>query len=246
MRRLIAFLTGMDARAWRSALVSFALFGGVGLVFLFGAQALGLADADTARRLLAATQGPWALPAAVGAFAALAFLGVPQFVLIAAAVVAFGPWLGFAYSWVGTMVSAMVGFGLGRAFGSRMVRGLKSPSVERFTALVARNGFAASLAVRLLPFAPFVVVNMAAGATAIGPADFAAGTGLGIVPKIALTAFAGGSLARAIEGGGAEPIALLALAVALWLAVGLLARRWLERRGERAAPHDQPDRDRFF
>ncbi len=229
MRRLITFLTAMDARAWRGALVSFALFGGVGLVFLFGAKLMGLSGEATARQWLVAAHGPWALPAAVGAFAALAFLGVPQFVLIAAAVVAFGPWLGFAYSWIGTMVSALVGFGLGRAFGTRMVRDLNSPGVERFTVLVARNGFAASVAVRLLPFAPFVVVNMAAGATAIGAADFAAGTGLGIVPKIALTAFAGGSLARAIRGGGPEPIALLALALSLWLAVGLLAQRWLKR-----------------
>ncbi len=61
--------------------------------------------------------GPWALPAAVGGFAVMAFLGVPQFVLIAAAVVAFGPWTGFAYSWIGTLVSALVGFALGRQLG---------------------------------------------------------------------------------------------------------------------------------
>ena len=34
--------------------------------------------------------------------------------LIAAAVVAFGPVTGFAYSWVGTMVSSLVGFSLGQ------------------------------------------------------------------------------------------------------------------------------------
>ena len=48
--------------------------------------------------------GPWALAAAVGGFTVLAFLGVPQFVLVAAAVVAFGPWTGFLYSWVGNLV----------------------------------------------------------------------------------------------------------------------------------------------
>ena len=235
MRRLITFLTGMDARAWRGVLVSFALFGGVGLVFLIGAKVLGLNEEATARQWLAAAHGPWALPAAVAAFAALAFLGVPQFVLIAAAVVAFGPWPGFAYSWVGTMVSALVGFGLGRGFGARMVRDLKSPSVERFAALVARNGFAASLIVRLVPFAPFVVVNMAAGATSIRLLDFAAGTGLGIVPKIALTTF-GGSVALASHGGARWPMVWLGLAVAAWIGVGLAARAWLKRREQEAAP----------
>ena len=38
MRRILQFLSDMDAQAWRMLLVSFLLFGGVGLVFVFGAQ----------------------------------------------------------------------------------------------------------------------------------------------------------------------------------------------------------------
>jgi uncharacterized membrane protein YdjX (TVP38/TMEM64 family) len=236
LRRLTGFLTSVDARAWRSVAVSFVLFGGVGLVFLFGARLLGLGDAASVRAWLAAAPGPWALPAVVGAFAVLAFLGVPQFVLIAAAVVAFGPTIGTIYSWIGTMVSSLVGFWLGRAFGARMFRALGSEGVDRFMALIGRSGFAASLVVRLVPFAPFVVVNMAAGMTPMRLIDFTAGTAIGILPKIALTAFAGGSLAVALHGGGARSILWLALAAAAWIGVGLLARRWLERReGEAAA-----------
>ena len=219
----------MDARAWRSIAVSFALFGGVGLVFLFGAKLLGISGAGAAREWLALARGPWALPAAVGAFAALAFLGVPQFVLIAAAVVVFGPWWGALYSWVGTLVSALVGFWMGRTFGGRLLKDLRSESVERLTALLARNGFVASLVIRLAPFAPFVVVNMAAGVAAISWIDFAAGTGLGIVPKIALTAFAGRAAVGALSGAGAATFAALAGGVVFWLGAAQLARRWLAR-----------------
>ena len=42
IRRFIDFVTNMDARAWRMVAVSFILFGGVGVVFLFGAQLLGV------------------------------------------------------------------------------------------------------------------------------------------------------------------------------------------------------------
>src|SRR5215468_6378798 len=119
MRRLLQFLSNMDAKAWRTLAVSFLLFGGVGLVFVFGAQVLGFSGEATVEQWLGAASGPWALPAAVLAFAALAFAGVPQIMLIAAAVVAFGPTLGFAYSWIGTMVSALVGFYLGRAAGAQ-------------------------------------------------------------------------------------------------------------------------------
>jgi uncharacterized membrane protein YdjX (TVP38/TMEM64 family) len=230
VRRLIQFLTNMDARAWRSVAVSFALFGGVGLVFVFGDQVLGFGGEAQVQSWLTAARGPWALPVAVAAFAALAFIGVPQFVLIAAAVVAFGPWTGMAYSWVGTMVSALVGFALGRLFGGRLLRDLHSPGVERFMALIARNGFTAALVVRLAPSAPFIVVNMAAGVTPMGLASFTAGTAIGIVPKIALTAFAGHSFVRMMNGGGVGPVALMAGAAALWVAGGFAARRWLRSR----------------
>ena len=121
VRRLIDFLTNMDARAWRSLAVSFVLFGGVGTLLLLGAPELGLNQAGV-QRWLTLAHGPWALPAAVAAFAALAFLGAPQFVLIAAAVVVFGPWTGSLYSWIGTLVSAQIGFELGRAFGGGLIQ----------------------------------------------------------------------------------------------------------------------------
>ena len=181
------------------------------------------------RHWLELADGPWALPAVVLAFAVLAFLGAPQIVLIAAAVAAFGPWRGMAYSWTGTMVSALVGFGIGRRFGSRLLGRMAGEPMARFMVMVARNGVLASLVVRLVPFAPFIIVNMAAGATPIGALSFAAGTAIGILPKIALTALAGHTLVKAIDGGGVWPIVLLGAAVAMWIVAGLIARRWTRR-----------------
>jgi uncharacterized membrane protein YdjX (TVP38/TMEM64 family) len=198
-------------------------------VLLFGAGLFGLSGAATAKAWLAAARGPWALPAAVLAFAALAFLGVPQFVLIAAAVAAFGPERGGAYSWIGTMVSALVGYGLGRAWGARLLTRIGGERTTRVLAVIARNGFMASLAIRLAPFAPFVVVNMAAGVSSVRLADFVAGTAIGILPKILLTAFAGDSVVAALGGHSLVPIILLILAAAIWLASGLIAGRWLKR-----------------
>ncbi|WP_426012595.1 TVP38/TMEM64 family protein [Caulobacter sp. DWR2-3-1b2] len=228
--RLIEFFTNMDRRAWRTVAVSFVLFGGVGVVFLFGAQMLGLNGEAAVEHWLSAAHGPWALPVAVAAFAALAFIGVPQFVLIAAAVVAFGPWTGFAYSWIGTLVSSLVGFWVGRAFGGRLLKDLAGDGVAKFMKLIGKNGFLASLIVRLVPSAPFIVVNMAAGVTPMKIRDFTAGTAIGIIPKIALTAFAGNSIVQALEGGGQRHIVMLVIAVAVWIVCGLVARAWLKKR----------------
>lgn len=237
MRRLIRFILDMDARAWRTVLVTFLLFGGVGLLFVLAASVLGFNGQATVDRWLGlAARSPFALLIAVGAFAVLAFAGAPQVVLIAAAVVAFGPWLGFVYSWIGTMVSAAVGFWLGRLTGGRALRRLGGRKLQTFMRMIARNGFLASLIVRLVPSAPFVVVNMAAGMTPMSFWAFAAGAAIGVVPKILLTDMAGHSVVHARSGGLVANLGLFALALLVWIGAGLLARRWIRR-------HEMEDAD---
>ena len=230
MRRLFQLLSNMDFQAWRTLVVSFVLFGGVGLVFIFGAQMLGFGGEAAVEQWLGAASGPWALPVAVAAFAALAFLGVPQFMLIAAAVVAFGPAAGMIYSWIGTLVSSLVGFYLGRAAGAKTLERFSGQGVARFMRLIGKNGFLASLIVRLVPSAPFIVVNMAAGVTPMRVLDFTLGTGLGIVPKIVLTAFAGSSIVRLLKGQVGRDALWLAVIAAVWILIGWAARRWLRNR----------------
>jgi len=232
MRQFIQALTNLDAKAWRTIAVSFLLFGGVGVVFVLGAPLLGLNGATNVERWMGAgVAGPWAPLMAIGGFTLLAFLGVPQFVLIAVAVVAFGPWLGFAYSWLGTEVSSLVGFWLGRRFGARLLNDYAGKGLRQFTDLVARNGLLASAIVRLVPSAPAILVNMAAGVTSMRWWSFAVGTGIGIIPKIAATAFFGRTVVNALSGRakGADWLSL-ALVAALLVAIGLVARWWLKRR----------------
>jgi uncharacterized membrane protein YdjX (TVP38/TMEM64 family) len=232
MRQFLQALTNLDAKAWRTIVISFLLFGGVGMVFVLGAPLLGLNGAASVERWMGAgAAGPWAPVMAIGGFTLLAFLGAPQFVLIAAAVVVFGPWLGFAYSWLGTEVSSMVGFWLGRRFGARLLRDYAGKGVLQFTDLVGRNGFLASLIVRLVPSAPFIVVNMAAGVTPMRWWSFALGTAVGIVPKIAATAFFGHTVVDAVSGRtkGVNWLSLV-MVTAVWIVIGLVARWWLKRR----------------
>ena len=231
MRRLLAVLSNLDAKAWRTIALSFVLFGGVGIVFVIGAPLLGVHGAgDVQRWIGVGARGPWAPLLAIGGFTLLAFLGAPQFVLIAAAVVAFGPWLGFVYSWIGNLISATVGFLIGRRFGARVLRDYGGKGLNQFIDMVGRNGFWASAIVRLVPSAPFIMVNMAAGATPMRFVAFVAGTALGSTPKIALIAFAGHSVAAGLNGKGAGHWLSLILVAAVWIGAGLLARRWIKRR----------------
>jgi uncharacterized membrane protein YdjX (TVP38/TMEM64 family) len=205
------------------------LFGGIGVLFMFGAAILGLDAPLTVEHWLAAANvlGPWTLPAAVLAFALLAMLGVPQIVLVAAAVIAFGPDAGFVYSWIGNLVASTIGWAGGRWLGDDMVRAHVGPTVARLMRKVASHGFMTCLLIRLAPTAPFMIVNMAAGVAGVRARDFVLGTALGSIPKIALVVFAGHSLMRVIAGGGPEHYLALAVSGAVWIVMGLLVRRWL-------------------
>ena len=213
----------------RSFAVAFVGFGGVGLLALVGARAFGVTGSGVEAWLSGFSDSPWGLTAAIALFAALAFIGAPQFVLIAAAVAAFGPWRGAAYSWAGTMVSAALGFGLGRRFAAQLIRAHAGSSVARFMRLVGRNGLLASLMVRLAPSAPFVLVNMAAGATPMAFADFLWGTALGIVPKIVICAIGTAGAGRAMGQGGAWGLVAVVMALGLWAGLGWGAKAWARR-----------------
>ncbi len=245
MKRLWSFLTNPDTRAWRTIAVSFLLFGGVGTVFVFGASLLGLKGVGAIQAWMSVgAHGPWAFPAAVAGFTVLAFLGVPQFVLVAAAVVAFGPWLGFFYSWIANLVSSTLGFYVGRHIGARVLREHAGKGVRDFVDMIGRNGFWASMMVRLVPSAPFVVVNMAAGVTPMPVSQFLAGTALGSLPKIALVAYAGNSAIHVLNGGGPSRWIKLVAVALVWIGMALAARAWLKRQeakgaSEAAAPGAQ-------
>jgi uncharacterized membrane protein YdjX (TVP38/TMEM64 family) len=83
---------------------------------------------------------------------------------------------------------------------------------------------------------------MAAGVTPMRQRDFAAGTALGIIPKIVLTAFAGNSLVQSLKGeGNVWHYLTIAVVVAVWIGIGLYARRWLKKHEAEQAALDQDE-----
>lgn len=225
MDALIRFFTRMDSRAARAVWITLALFGLVAAVFVIGRFVLDI-EPSSVRTWFASASSEWyAMPATIAIFTVLAFVGAPQFALIAAAVFAFGPVLGFIFSWIATLVSASLNFWLGRYLGADTVRRYGGQTVNRISEFVGRNGFWASLIVRIVPSAPFIVVNMAAGVSRMSYFAFIAGAGIGIIPKTAVIAFFGGSLMALFAGGGWEAWTALAAAAIAWVIFMLFARR---------------------
>ena len=86
----------------------------------------------------------------------------------------FGAWPGVAYAAVGTMAAAAANYGIGRWLGRDAVRRLAGARANRLSEHIGRRGVLAMAVLRLLPIAPFTVVNLVAGASHIGLRDYPA------------------------------------------------------------------------
>ena len=93
---MLDFILNMETRRWRTvAATALVLAATVGLLML-GKSQFGLAAEEKLEAWLQGYAGsPWAFAVTVVLFVAAAFIGVPQFILIAACVVAIGPTRGF-------------------------------------------------------------------------------------------------------------------------------------------------------
>ncbi len=220
----------------RAIFAGLALLLGVIGLFLLG-RAGYLPDAESvfgwARSL---SDSPWGLPALIAVFCVSAFIGVPQFALIAAGIAIFGPWLGALYAWIANMASGALTFWIGRLAGEQAFRRYAGKRAQRLSGFVGRNALTASALVRVVPSGPFLIVNMAFGVSHAKFRDYWMGMGLGIVPKIALIAFAGRSLFAAVEGNPMIAVAAAIAAVAVYVPIVWFVRRRTRLKGQFIAP----------
>ncbi len=230
MIKLPQFFTHMDKEARRAIFVVVAMFALVMIILLFGKTML-TEDAQIYQNWFTElSQSPWAVFIVILTFVGAAFIGMPQWALIAGTIVAFGPVNGSMLAWLATMISASVDFWLGRWIGADRLRRFGGDLVNRIIGVVRRNGFVTSFAVRFVPTGPFVIVNMAAGVSAMPFRMFAAGTALGIIPKILVV----GLLAQGLLSGAQGDHLMLGFVVlaVFFLCVMLLARKRLKRHVE--------------
>ena len=228
--KIADFVTNMDARAWRAVAVSIAMVFGVAIMLVIGRLYYGAEiEAFIDGTLGEARRAHWGLPVAIAVFTLTAYVGAPQIVLIGACVVAFGPEQGFWFAWISTIVSGAATYFTGRLTSAETQRRLGGATGGRFTRFMGKNGFLASLIVRFVPTAPFVVVNMAFGAAKVGFWAFIGGLAIGVLPKTAIVAFAGDGILDALEGRLGSAALMGVLAIGLWFLVVVLVRKWIRR-----------------
>jgi len=165
-------------------------------------------------------------------------LVVPVTALIAITVLGFGPVLGFVYSLLGMTASALLTFWIGRKVGQKTLRRWSGPRFRHISRQLANKGVLAVIAIRILPIAPFSIINAVAGASHIRTRDFFLGTVIGEVPGLLGLAIFVDQITDTMRHPGTGGVLILS-AVALGMVAGaVLFRRWLSRRDD-ARPYER-------
>ncbi len=154
----------------------------------------------------------------------------PRTLITLAAVVAFGPAEGFVYAMLGILAAALLTYYGGRIPSRDTIRRIAGVRLNRLSRELRRRGLISMIAVRVIPVAPFIVVNMVAGAARIRLRHYILGTAIGMLPGTLAATLLGGQLDTALRDPANVSYGLIALVMAVLLAAFLAARWWYRRR----------------
>jgi len=189
-------------------------------------------DVDVLSDYIAAFRGSPSAPVVViGAFLLGGLLVVPVTLLVVVTALAFGPIQGFVYSLIGSTLSAVMIYAAGNALGRNTVRRLAGSRLNRLSKRLGERGIITITVLRMLPVAPFSVVNLVAGASHIRFRDFTIGTVLGLLPGIVAINFFVDRVGATFQKPGLGSALALA-AIVIVIALGAIwLRRWAMKRG---------------
>lgn len=162
----------------------------------------------------------------LAAYVVGSLLLVPITLLILVTAIVFGPVLGSVYALIGGLAGALVTYAIGYLLGKDLVQKIAGPKWRSVEEKIGQTGIVAVTTVRLLPVAPFTVVNVISGAFKVPLRDYLIGSILGLAPGILITNLFAHQFESAIRNPGIGTFLLL---IAL-IAVSVGGAIWLKRR----------------
>lgn len=156
------------------------------------------------------------------------FLPLVLFVMANAA--AFGLWLGFLYSWIGTCVGALLVFFIVRKLGQKRIFGFLSrhKKVKGLMNWVENHGFGPLFLMLCFPFTPSALINIVAALSRVSVAQFILAVLCGKLVMIFTVSFIGYDIRALIHQPIRTSIVLLVILV-LWYVGKRIEKRLTEK-----------------
>ncbi|MBC2733126.1 MAG: hypothetical protein HF981_02095 [Desulfobacteraceae bacterium] len=219
--------------AFRHALKILILIGAViGLAALWRWTPLGeWIDIESARAAAEwMQQQPLAPFFVTTAFVLGGLIAIPVTLMIIATVVVFGTWKGLLYALAGSWLSAVALFAIGRWMGRDTLRRFAGSLLNRLSRKLSEKGLWTVITFRIVPVAPFSVINLIAGVSEIRWRDYALGTLIGMLPGVVAVVLLADRIAASLQHPDLGQITLLLASIAL-VGLGLVGlRRWIKKK----------------
>ncbi len=158
----------------------------------------------------------FALPTVLMVYVIGGLLFFPVTVLSLAVAAIFGPIWGPIYGIMGALLSSATTFGIGKLLGNAGLKKVGGPKVEALDKKLKTSGIVGVAAIRMLPIAPFSLVNLVAGISSIGIVQFLVGTFLGMFPPMIAKGLVGDSITQIFRNPSPETISYLVGGIVLW------------------------------
>jgi uncharacterized membrane protein YdjX (TVP38/TMEM64 family) len=163
----------------------------------------------------------------IGAYLVGGLSAFPVTLLIFATALTLNSGLAIVCSLLGCILSALLLYAGGRLLGRKNVMRLAGRRLNRINRLISKQGATAVTAVRLLPVAPYSLVNLTAGAARVPFRDFVIGTLLGMSPGVVGITFFAKQLEQMIVSPSPFNFIVL-MAILVLMLLGILGlRRWI-------------------
>jgi phospholipase D1/2 len=192
-----------------------------------------LSEFITAERVIAWARAvrevQWAPIVVIALYTPAAFLMFPRPVLTLLTVIAFGPWLGFAYGMAGILLAALATYYAGRILSPETVKRIAGDRLDEMSKKLRSHGLAAVTAVRLVPAAPFAIEGIIAGALRLKLWHYMLGTFLGMLPGVLATSVFGVQITAALEDPSTINWWIVAGVVLAFVLFTYLVRRWFSK-----------------
>lgn len=178
------------------------------------------ADQENLSRLIIIVRGQWwTLLTVIPAYLLANSLLFPNMVLNCAVILTLGGFFGWACAITGSLAAASLFFFLGRRFGTGKFDFMKGKRFGKVQKFLRKGGIGAVVAVRMIPIAPYAVVNTAAGSINLRFRDFLIGTFIAHLPGTLTLAIFGEQLEKVITNPSAENIMVLLAVMMMGIAV---------------------------
>jgi phospholipase D1/2 len=189
------------------------------------------ADADRIAALMGRMRASaWGPLIVIAAFVIGGLVMFPVTLLITATAVVFDPWWAILLSLSGALANAVTLYAAGRLVMRETVQHAFGTYVDRLRRALDHSGVVAVATIRMLPIAPYSLVNLAAGSINVRLRDYVLGTLLGILPgTIALTAF-GHQLREIVARPTLNNVGVLLVVIAAWVTLSFALQRFVSKR----------------